>query len=139
VATTHTEQANAILRIGSDWVETKDNIRGRALVGSFARHEARTDSDIDLVLLTKDPAEFRDDTWLPSIDWPGAGVRLIKWSNEEYGAVWSRRALFHPQCEVEFAFALTAWADISPMDVGTKRVISDGCAFCTIPMDYCNA
>jgi uncharacterized protein len=121
------EQANAIVRTVSHWVKTKDNIRGLALVGSFARNAARGDSDIDLILLTENPTEFRDTTWLPSINWLAAGVRLLKWDDEEYGVVWSRRAWFEPECEVEFTFALTTWADVSPVDIGTSRVISDGC------------
>lgn len=48
-------------------------------------------------------------------------------ADEEYGAVWCRRAWFKPQYEVEFAFASLSWADVSPVDQGTERVVSDGC------------
>lgn len=39
----------------SRWVDEKPDILGIALVGSHARNEARIDSDIDLVILCKEP------------------------------------------------------------------------------------
>lgn len=39
----------------SHWAATRPDIRALLLVGSWARHAARPDSDIDLVVLTTTP------------------------------------------------------------------------------------
>jgi uncharacterized protein len=88
---------------------------------------ARPDSDIDLVVLAQNPRSFRDVSWLTTIEWLPAGVHPVKWSHEEYGVVWSLRVWFEPECEVEFGFAPLSWADVSPVDKGTQRVIAGGC------------
>jgi len=116
-----------ILETVTDWARLQEDIRGIALVGSHARGAARPDSDIDLVLLSKDPNRFRDAAWLRNVGPSRPDIHLRKWTDEEYGAVWSRRAWFKPDCEVEFAFAPLSWADVSPVDHGTARVVSDGC------------
>jgi uncharacterized protein len=121
------QQAAGILEIVTDWATSRQDIRGVALVGSHARDAARPDSDVDLVFLSTHPNSFRDTAWLTSVDWSQAGVHLTKWRDEEYGAVWSRRAWFKPECEVEFAFAPLSWAEVSPVNPGTKRVVTDGC------------
>lgn len=108
-------------------MKAKQEIRGLALVGSHARNAARPNSDIDLVFLADDPNSFRDAAWLNAIQWARAGRHPTKWSDEEYGVVWCRRVWFEPQGEVEFAFAPLSWADVSPVDKGTRRVMSDGC------------
>jgi uncharacterized protein len=120
-------QASAILRIITEWARAQENVYGLALVGSHARNAARPDSDIDLIVLAQNPSGFRDAAWLTTIEWSRAGVRPIKWSDEEYGVVWSRRMWFKPEGEVEFGFAPLSWADVSPVDKGTQRVVSDGC------------
>jgi predicted nucleotidyltransferase len=120
-------QASAILRIITEWAKAQENLHGLALVGSHARNAVRPKSDIDLVLLAQNPGNFRDAAWLTTIEWSRAGVHSMKWSDEEYGVVWSRRVWFEPVCEVEFGFAPLSWADVSPVDKGTQRVISEGC------------
>jgi uncharacterized protein len=122
-----TDQAAAIVTAVTEWAKTQREIRGQALVGSYARDAARLDSDIDLIVLAEDPQSFRDPAWLAAIDWSTANVRPAKWADEEYGAVWSRRVWFIPEGEVEISFAPLSWADTSPVDPGTARVIDDGC------------
>jgi uncharacterized protein len=119
------DRASGLLRIVIDWAQAQVDIRGLALVGSHARNAARPDSDADLVLLVENPNNFPDAAWLASVEWPRAGVHPTKWTDEEYGAVWCRRAWFEPECEVEFAFASLSWADVSPVDQGTDRVVSE--------------
>jgi hypothetical protein len=97
------------------------------LVGSHARGAPRPDSDIDLVLLAKDPDRFRlDETWVDQIDWPSIGAHLQTWVDEGYGTAWSRRVWL--DCgEVELTFAGLSWADVNPADAGTRQVIAAGC------------
>jgi len=46
------------------WATAQPKIRAVALVGYHARGTARSNSDIDLMLLTTDPDTFRaDSTW----------------------------------------------------------------------------
>jgi predicted nucleotidyltransferase len=109
------------------WALGQDAVRGLALVGSYARGTARADSDIDLMLLVRDPSAFRaDSTWLGSIAWDAIALPA-RWQDEEYGAAWSRRVWLNPAGEVEFTFAMPSWAATAPIDPGTRRVISDGC------------
>ena len=124
--TDNRDRTFGLLETVTDWAKAKHDIRGLALVGSHARNAAGPHSDIDLVLLADNPNSFRDGAWLKTIQWSG-GVRPTKWSDEEYGVVWCRRIWFEPEGEVEFAFAPLSWADLSPIDEGTRRVVSDGC------------
>ena len=109
-----------------------------ALIGSHARNAAGQDSDIDLLLLCAEPDRFRDQAWVAGINWSPAGLHLTRWCDEEYGAVWSRRVWFDFQCEIEFAFASLAWADTSPVDRGTTRVVAGGCRILYDPDDLVN-
>jgi uncharacterized protein len=94
------DRAADILTAVTRWAKTQAQVRGLALVGSHARGAARPDSDIDLIALAKDPQIFRDPAWLAAIDWSAAKVRPAKWTDEEYGAVWSRRVGLTPEGEV---------------------------------------
>jgi predicted nucleotidyltransferase len=40
------------------WASVDEDMQGVALVGSYARGEAREDSDIDLVILTSQPQNY---------------------------------------------------------------------------------
>ena len=111
------------------WAKSRREILALSLVGSWARGEAHDKSDIDLMFLTEKPLLFREDiTWLSEIDW---GDRHIeKWEDKNYDAVWSRHVYLHPNdagyAEVEFSFGQSDWASISPLDSGTRQVVSDG-------------
>jgi predicted nucleotidyltransferase len=116
-----------ILKIVADWAESQNDIRGLALVGSHARGNARAGSDIDLVFLCRDANRFRDPESLNGIDWSRAGMEVIKWADEDYSALWSRRAWVTGAGEIEFGFTSLSWADISPVERGTAEVMSGGC------------
>ena len=122
-------QAERILQIIVDWAKKQPTIQAVAVVGSHARGTARAESDIDLVLLVTNPRAFRADVaWLDAIDWNAIGSRPMKWRNEDYGELWSRRLWLEQNGgEVEFGFASPSWADVNPLDLGTRRVIADGC------------
>jgi hypothetical protein len=122
-------QADCVIQIVLAWAKTQPAIRAVALVGSYARGTARADSDIDLVVLATDPAFFRvNSVWLEAIDWHAIGARPLRWQDESYGPLWSRRAwLEHDRGEVEISFAATSWADVKPLDSGTQQVIAGGC------------
>ncbi len=123
------QQAERMIQIITDWAKTQPVLRALALVGSHARGTERADSDIDFVALTTAPESFRNDAvWLEGIDWNALGARPVKWQDEDYGRLWSRRIWLEGNAaEVEIGFALPSWASIDPLDSGTRRVIADGC------------
>jgi hypothetical protein len=122
-------QPDRIIQTIAAWVKTRPEIQAAALVGSHARGVARPDSDIDLVLLVTAPETFRlDAAWPHEINWNLIGTRPARWIDEDYGALWSRRLWLEPGGdEIEFGFALPAWADARRIDPLTRRVIADGC------------
>jgi hypothetical protein len=121
--------AERIIQAIVDWAKVHRAIQAVAVVGSHARGTARADSDIDLVLLTSNPNGFRADTaWPDAIEWDAIGVRPMKWEDEDYGKLWSRRLWLEQNAgEVEVSFGLHSWADVDPLDPGTREVIADGC------------
>jgi hypothetical protein len=118
-------QLEQILAPISAWARSRSDIHGLALVGSWARGAARSDSDIDLMLLVSEPQKFRsDDHWLTEIDW--AGGRVAGWHDADYGSAWSRHVALEPHGEIEFTFCTPSWAATDPIDTGTANVVSGG-------------
>jgi uncharacterized protein len=103
-----------------DWAAHQPTIAGVALVGSYARGEARPDSDIDVVLLCEEPHAFVAHTsWIHSF---GAVERCL---TEDWGMVTSLRVYYTEGLEVEFGMTTLAWATV-PVDPGTQDVVSHG-------------
>ena len=110
------------------WAQGCDDIRAVALIGSHARGAARPDSDINLVLLARDPRKFfSDEAWLQAIDWQGIGVRPLYYQDVLYGACTSRHVDLENGLEVEFGFVPLSWAHCSLVDDDTGKVVSEAC------------
>jgi len=108
------------------WARARRDIRGLAVVGSWARGAEQPDSDIDLILLAHDPLSFRRDrNWPDEIEWDAA--HLVRWHDADYGAAWSRHVHLQPPCEIEFTFCAPSWAAVDPVDAGTVNVMLGGC------------
>ena len=71
------------------WARDHEEVAGLALVGSHARGLARFDSDVDLVVLSKDPGSLIND---PS--WTAACGITREITTERYGPVCSVRVLY---------------------------------------------
>jgi uncharacterized protein len=123
------ELTQKIIAVVAQWARNQATICAVALVGSHARGTGIADSDIDLVTLTTAPNFFRRDTeWIGAIAWSACGVSPANWRDEEYGQLWSRRIWLEPgHHELEIGFVLPSWADVHPVDRGTRQVVADGC------------
>jgi predicted nucleotidyltransferase len=104
-----------------EWAVNQPDIRAVALVGSFARGTARDDSDIDVVIMTETPQRYlQDATWLNTF---GQANEI---QDEDWGMVQSRHTFYNSGLEVEFSITTPQWAEINPIDEGTREVIADG-------------
>jgi len=103
-----------------DWANNDPNIDSILLVGSYARKQAKKNSDIDLVVLCIDPNLLIDNQkWIEKFG-------IVNSSQmEDWGAVQSFRTSYKDFKEVEFGITSTNWADI-PIDNGTREVIING-------------
>jgi uncharacterized protein len=78
-------------------------------------------SDVDLVVLTESPDLYVDaDEWLHDFGNPPL-VRTQQW-----GVLTERRVRLNSGLEIEFGFAHPAWAALTPVDAGTRDVVTDG-------------
>lgn len=103
------------------WAESQKEILGVLLVGSYARNSARQDSDIDLVIITDQPEIYlEDDKWIKNF---GKVREIIE---EDYKMVQARRVFYDNGLEVEYGITTPEWAKVNPIDLGTRKVISDG-------------
>jgi predicted nucleotidyltransferase len=113
-------KVNSFLNKVKEWAKTQPDLLALALIGSHARGEAKTDSDIDLILLTSNPEEFfGNPEWIAEL---GSPVQIVK---EDWGKVTSLRVFFADDLEVEFGITDQSWASF-PLDSGTQDVINDG-------------
>jgi predicted nucleotidyltransferase len=120
-------EADALMTVVAGWARTRDDIRAMALVGSWARGRPHRGSDLDLLLLSERPADYRGRRkWLREIDFRAAGFRPRSSTGATYGAVWSLHLHLHPAADVELTFAGRAWANTTPIDAGTRSVVMEG-------------
>ena len=97
-----------------------EDIKSIILVGSYARGQARADSDIDLVIITTEPDSYINDTaFIKSFG------RVLKQEKEYWGRVTSIRAWYDNGLEVEFGVTTPIWCS-KPLDAGTLRTLTDG-------------
>ncbi len=100
--------------------KTRADILTVALVGSYARGTARPESDVDLVIITTDPAQyFTDVKWIAQFGEPA------RYQTEDYGLLTSLRVWYTDGLEVEYGLTDERWVAV-PLDAGTRQVISDG-------------
>ena len=103
------------------WARQHPDIRGLALVGSWARGSARADSDVDLVVLTTASDRYLDDdAWTAAL----GHARVVR--TRAWGPLTERRLLLDGGLEVEVGVTGPAWAATDPVDPGTRRVVTDG-------------
>jgi hypothetical protein len=99
------------------WASSRHDVLGVALVGSQARGSATASSDVDVILLVRDPQQYFSDTvWTRTF---GSPIRHVV---EPYGQLTSLRVWYEHGLEVEFGFGDEHWPD----DPGGRAVMADG-------------
>jgi hypothetical protein len=86
------------------------------------RDYSTADSDVDLILLTRDWRKYLHDK-----KWIGLFGEVEGDQIEDYGRVTSIRVWYKDRLEVEYGLTDETWANL-PLNAGTKEVISDGMA-----------
>jgi uncharacterized protein len=103
------------------WVVEQPAIRAIGIAGSWARGDAKESSDVDVLLLTASPDQYvESDRWLEGL----LPFPIIR--REQFGVITERRVLLPSGLEVEFGIGPLAWASTTPMDEGTRQVVSVG-------------
>jgi len=111
-----------VMQRAAQWARTQPDIRALLLVGSWARDAARPDSDVDLVVLTTTPECYSPDrAWTRELG--AVAINRV----QQWGAIAERRIVLPSGLEVEVGIGPLSWAQIDPVDAGTRRVITDGC------------
>jgi hypothetical protein len=104
----------------SQWAAGQPGILAVALIGSYARTKPTDASDVDLVIVARNPMEYVQDT-----GWANYFGVISRQQIEDYGKVTSLRVWYSSGREVEYGFTDETWCAL-PLDAGTKKVISDG-------------
>ena len=117
---TRAEQTKEFLHDFAEWAQVRPDIVAAALVGSYASHRARDDSDVDLVIVSSRPEQY-----LADLSWTSGFGPVDKHEIENYGKVTSVRVWYADGLEVEFGITDEEWASL-PLDEGTSQVISKG-------------
>jgi hypothetical protein len=104
----------------TEWAAGQADIQAVGLVGSYARGTAKESSDVDLVVIARNPEEY-----LRSTAWAGHFGQVERQQTEDYGLLTSLRVWYADGKEVEYGFTDDRWA-ATPLDEGTRRVIADG-------------
>lgn len=116
-------QVYRFLQEFKDWASKQENILGAVLVGSYARDAAKETSDIDLVIITKNPSFYLDDnSWMEQL----GEIKRDGIKDEDWGLVKTKRVFYENGIEAEFNIATEEWAKTNPVDKGTKKVMTDG-------------
>jgi len=113
------EEVRSIIQMVSRWAAEHDDVRGVVVVGSWARDAARTDSDVDIVVLTDTPDHADAQVWMQLLG--GQLIRLQQW-----GPLNEVRIRRPSGFEVEMGIVPLSWATTAPVDAGTYQVINDG-------------
>jgi RimJ/RimL family protein N-acetyltransferase/8-oxo-dGTP pyrophosphatase MutT (NUDIX family) len=120
--TVRRHEVDDVLTAAVQWAEGQPEVRGLAMVGSWARDAARMTSDVDLIVLTDVPEKYlENDDWLAAFG-AVAVVRRQQWGPY----VTEVRIGRSSGLEIELDITARAWADADPVDSGTRRVVSDG-------------
>ena len=105
----------------ADWSQRDHRVTAAAVCGSYAREQARPDSDVDFCIVTADTSSLlKDRSWITDL---GLNARVAE-AVEDYKLVQSVR-VFYGVTEAEFGITDQAWMEL-PIDSETAAVMNDG-------------
>ncbi|MDF2606858.1 MAG: Nucleotidyltransferase domain [Bacillales bacterium] len=103
-----------------EWAEQQSHIKGVAIVGSFARGDFHSNSDVDLTIISTNKVHT-----LESIKKDFIFCGIHNFALEEWGILTSLRILYDNGVEVEYGVVTDQWVN-EPLDEGTKNVVKNG-------------
>jgi predicted nucleotidyltransferase len=119
-------EVNRLIAVIEALVSGRDELRGMAICGSWARGNPRPDSDLDVLIIAQEPGSLRrDEEWVHALRFSDAGFRYIGHHSAQYGAVWSAHIKLEPEAELELTFADKNWASVQRIDPSTRHVVTD--------------
>ena len=107
------------IKLVKKWINKEEDIKGALLIGSYARGEERSDSDIDFIFVVEDV-----DKWTGHINWVKNFGRLLSVSVEEFEEVKALRVYYQDSNELEFGFVTQEW--LNKPYVSTTQEVFDG-------------
>ncbi len=108
------------LAVLDQWAHANNDIRGVAIVGSYARQAQHAESDVDVTLLTGAVERYAEDTqWLKTLFPDATNLRVEHW-----GPVIALR-FWLQDLEIEFNLTPLHWSNV-PVDPGTANVVNGG-------------
>jgi hypothetical protein len=114
-------EVGALLDLLPGWAQQRRDVRAVALVGSWARQAPRPESDVDVLLLTKEPSLYTEqEDWIEQL----GGVAPV--TTRAWGVITERRFRLPGGREVEIGVGSPSGAAVTPVDEGTRRVATDG-------------
>jgi Predicted nucleotidyltransferases len=109
-----------------EWGRLREEITGVALTGSYARGEAREDSDIDLLIFAENPKTFGQTGWIKDINWNKINLEFRSSNDGFYGNNQFIQFLFTSGLEIEFIFPDREWLNDAPLKPETIYILKKG-------------
>jgi predicted nucleotidyltransferase len=103
-----------------EWSKQQNHIKGVAVVGSFARGDFHSNSDVDLTIISTNK-----DLTLELIKNEFNFGNIESSTLEEWGILTSLRIFYDNGLEVEYGVVTDQWVK-EPLDEGTKNVVKNG-------------
>ncbi|WP_100407669.1 nucleotidyltransferase domain-containing protein [Bacillus solitudinis] len=114
------KKADLLLENFKEWSEQQTHIKGVAVVGSFARGDFHSNSDVDLTIISSNK-----DLTLDIIKNEFNFDNIESSTLEEWGILTSLRIFYGNGLEVEYGVVTDQWVK-EPLDEGTKNVVKNG-------------
>jgi len=109
-----------------EWTTLREEITGVALTGSYARGEAREDSDIDLLVFVKDPETFGQTRWIKNINWSKINLEFRSSNDGYYRSNRFTQIFFTNGLEIEFIFPDREWLSDAPLKPDNVHILKKG-------------
>lgn len=103
------------------WSARQSDILAVVLIGSWARGTARTDSDIDIVIISTNPTKLlTEQNWLSEL----GSIKSI--TREDWGLMQSLRVIYMDGREIEFGITTKQWISEDEIELDTGKILSNG-------------